>query len=177
LDAINVAVKDVVPLPRHFVDAVHIRRMKEMPLVNREEVGSAINLSGAGVNDPDGRIVFPARFQDEQLGPAIDVEIHKRIFHGVEVACLAGEVEQIVLTLDQVSHAEFIPYIGNVDADPAFIPLQIKEVSPILGDQAVYNRYPGTQLGQGSGQIASDEAQSPSDENALVGEILKIHDT
>ena len=51
-DTINVAVKDVVPFARHFVDAVHIRGMEEMALVNREKVGSAINLSGAGINDP-----------------------------------------------------------------------------------------------------------------------------
>ena len=121
--------------------------------------------------------MFPTRFQDEQLGSAIDVEIHKRIFHGVEMACLAGEVEQIVLTLDQVSHAEFIPNVRNVDANPAFISLQVEEVSPVFGDKAVYDRHPGTQIGQGPGQIASDEAQSPGDQNALAGEILKIPHT
>jgi hypothetical protein len=125
-DTINVTVKDVVPLARHFVDAVHIRRMENMALVNREKVGPAINLSGTGIKDFDGGVVVPTRFQDEQLGPAIDVEIHKRIFHGVEMACLAGKVEQIVLTLNQVSHAEFIPNVSNVDANPAFISFQVE---------------------------------------------------
>jgi hypothetical protein len=125
-DAINVAVKNMVPLPRHFVDAVHIRRMKKMTLVNREKVGFSVNLPRTGIKDFDGRIVFPAGFQDEQLGPAVDVEIQKRILHRVEMACLAGEVEQIVLTLDQVSHAEFIPNVRNVDVNPAFISFQVE---------------------------------------------------
>jgi hypothetical protein len=125
-DTINVTVKDVVPLARHFVDAVHIRRMEDMALVNREKVGFSVNLPRTGIKDFDGRIVFPGGFQDEQLGTAVDVEIHKRILHRVEMACLAGEVEQIVLTLDQVSHAEFIPNVRNVDANPAFISFQVK---------------------------------------------------
>ena len=88
--------------------------------MNREKVGSAINLAGAGINNPDGGVVFPACFQDEELGPAIDVEIHKRIFHGVEVACLAGEVEQIVLALDQVSDAEFISNVSDIEFESGF---------------------------------------------------------
>jgi len=138
-----VAIKDVVPFPCHFVDAVHIRRMEEMVLVNREKIRSAIDLSGTGVNDPDGGVVFPTRFENKQLGPAIDIEIYERIFHGIEMACLAGEVEQIVMTLDQVSHAEFIPNVGNVDSNPALIVFEIKEVSSVLRDEAVYDRHSG----------------------------------
>jgi hypothetical protein len=118
--------------------------MEDMALVDREKVRSPVDLSGAGVNDPDGRVVFPACFENEELGPAIDIEIHKGVFHGIEMACLSGEVEQIVLPLDQVGHAEFIPDVGDIDAYPAFITFQIEEVSPVLGDKAVYDRHMGT---------------------------------
>jgi hypothetical protein len=151
--------------------------MEDMALVNREKIRSAVDLSGAGVNDPDGRVVFPTRFKNEQLGSAVDIEIHKGISHGVEMACLSGEVEQIVLALDQVSHAEFISNVGNVDPNPAFIPLEIKEVSPVLRDKAVYDRHAGPLVGQGPGQIASDEPQPSSDQNALTGKFLEIGHT
>jgi hypothetical protein len=117
--------------------------VKKVAFMHREKVRSAVNLSGAGVDDLDGRVVFAARFKNKQLGPAIDVEVHKRIFHGIEVACLAGEVEQIVLALDQVSHTEFITNVGDVDANPAFMAIQIEEITPVLGDKAVYDRHPG----------------------------------
>jgi len=148
--------------------------MEDMTLVDREKIRSPINLPRAGINDPDGGVVFPARFKNKQLGPAIDVEIHKGILHGVEMARLSGEVEQVVLTLDQVSHAELIPNIGDVDSNPVFITFKIKEVAPILRNKAVYDRHSSPDIGQRPGQVASDETQPPGDEDALVGEIGEI---
>jgi hypothetical protein len=151
--------------------------MEEVALANRQEIRSAIDLSGAGVNDPDGGVVFPTRFKNKQLGSAVDIEIHKGVFHGVEVACLSGEVKQIVLTLHQVSHAEFIPNVRNIDSNTAFIPPQIEEISAVVRDQAVYDRHAGPSIGQSPGQIAPDEAQPSGDQNALAREILDIHHT
>jgi hypothetical protein len=151
--------------------------MEEMALVNREKIRSAVDLTGAGVNDPDGRVVFPTRFKNEQLGSAIDIEIRKGVFHGVQVTCLPGEVEQIVLTLDQVRHAEFISNVRNIGSDTAFIALQIEEISPVLRDKAVYDRHPSPLVSQGPGQIASDEPQPSRDQNALAGKILETHHT
>jgi len=85
--------------------------------VNRQEIRSAIDLSGAGVNDPDGGVVFRHASRINSWDRAVDLEIHKGIFHGVEMACLSGEVKQKVLTLHQVGHAEFIPNVRNIDSD------------------------------------------------------------
>ena len=90
------------------------------------------------------------------------------------MAGLSCEVEQIVLVLDQVSHAEFIPNVGDVDANPALVAFQIKVVPAVLGDKAVNDSHMGAQVGQDSGQVASDETQTPGDENPLRGEMLKI---
>ncbi len=90
------------------------------------------------------------------------------------MACLSGEVEQIVLVPDQISHAEFIPYVGDVDANPALVAFQIEVVPAVLGDKAVNDSHMGAQVGQDSGQVASDETEPPGDENPLPGEILKI---
>jgi len=151
--------------------------VEKVALVDRQEIRSAIDLSGAGVNDPDGRVVFPTRFKNKQLGSAVDIEIHKGISHGVEMACLSGEVKQIVLTLGQVRHAEFIPNVRNIDPNTAFIPPQIEEISTVVRDQAVYDGHAGPSIGQSPGQVASDEAQPPGDQNALACEILEIHPT
>jgi hypothetical protein len=118
--------------------------------------------------------MFPAGFQDEQLRPAIDIEIHKGIFHGVEMARLSSKIEQIVLTLDKVSQAELVPNVGDVDPNPAFIAFQVEEVSPVLGDKAINDSDPGTDVGQSPGQVASDETQPSGDKNVSAGKIQEI---
>jgi hypothetical protein len=148
--------------------------MEDMALVNREEIRSAVDLPGAGVNDPDARVVFPTRFKNKELGPAVDVKIHKGISHGVQMACLSGKVEQKILILDEVRHAEFVPDVRNVDSNTAFIAPKIEEISSVLRNEAIYDRHSSPQIGQSPSQVASYEAHTSGDQNAFASEILEI---
>src|SRR5215510_462929 len=47
-NAVNIIVEDMVPLARHLVDAVHVYGPAQMPLVNRQIIGLAIELAGTG---------------------------------------------------------------------------------------------------------------------------------
>jgi hypothetical protein len=154
--AINIAVEDLVPLPRHFVDAVHVGGMKKLAFMHRQKTRSSVNFSGTGVNDLDNRIVLVACFKNQQLGSAIDVGIHKGIFHRIKIVGLPVKIEQAILTLDQLSRAEFVTNVGNVDANQAFIAFQIEEGTPVLRDKAGYDRHTGPDVDRSSGQVATD---------------------
>src|SRR5262249_4569516 len=62
-NALIIVVEDVVPLARHFVDAVYVNGPTQMLLVNRQIIGLAVKLAGAGEDDFNRRVVFPAGFE------------------------------------------------------------------------------------------------------------------
>src|SRR5262245_42003555 len=96
---VYVIVKDVIPLTCHLVYSVNIDRPKKMFFIDRQIIGLSINLSCAGINDFDGWVVFAAGFEDGKLGTAIYLQVGVGIIHRVQVARLAGEVEEVVLPL------------------------------------------------------------------------------
>jgi hypothetical protein len=110
----HVVVEGVIPLARHFIDTVDIRRPQAVPLIDRKILRAAVYLSCAGVDDLDLGVVVAARFQDRKLCPAVDLQIGVRIRHRIEMARLTRQIEQHVSAAHQVSHAMLITYVGDV---------------------------------------------------------------
>jgi hypothetical protein len=116
-----------------------------------------------------------ASFQDEELGAAVDVQINKGIFHGIQMTRLACQIEQIVLAFDQDGHAELIPNIRDVDPDSVLKTTHIEQVTTEFRDQTVHGGYESAQLDQPPRKIASYKAQAAGDKNLLPIETLKMH--
>jgi hypothetical protein len=62
-------------------------------LVHRQVVGLAVDLARAGEHDLHAGVVVAARLEQRELAAAVDLEIGVRVPHAVDVADLAGEVE------------------------------------------------------------------------------------
>ena len=85
------------------------------------------------------------------------------------MAHLAGQVEEHVLTLDQGAHRIGIAHIGNVDAQPVFVPGNVKQIAAIVRDQRIDQRDMRAQIGQSPRQVGADEAQAAGDKDSFVG--------
>jgi hypothetical protein len=166
---VDVVVEDVVPFAGHFVDAVDINGAEEVVFVYGEVVWFAIDLACAGEDDFDGGVVFAACFEDGKLGAAIDVEIGDGVVHGVEVARLAGKVEEVVLILDEVAHAMFVADIGDVDTDGGIEAMDIEEVAAVFRDETINEEDIGAEGDEVMGKIGADKTQAAGNEHVFVG--------
>lgn len=163
--AIHVVVEDVIPLAGQFVDAVGVGGADGMLLVNGEMVRLAIELTRAGKDDLHGRVVFATGFEDGDLGLGVDGQIGVGVLHGVHVAGLARQIEQDILSLDQMLEAVFVAHIGDVDAHAVGNGGDIEEVATVFRDEAVDEGHLCAQLDQTVGEVGADEAQPASDED------------
>ena len=69
----------------------------------------SVDLTGPGEDDLHGGIVLPASFEQRELTPAIDFEIGVGVVHAVDMADLAGQVEDHVLPADEVTASSLRP--------------------------------------------------------------------
>ena len=58
--------------------------------------------------------MLAARFQYGELCAAIDLHVRIRIGHRIQMACLAREVEQVLMVPHEKRQAVFIAYVRNV---------------------------------------------------------------
>src|SRR5262245_62473269 len=58
--------------------------------------------------------LFRSRLEDPELALAVDLEVREGVTHGVDVADLTRQVEQQLLTLDQVLHG-VAAHVGDVE--------------------------------------------------------------
>ena len=130
----------MIPFARHFVDAVDVDGPQQVLLIHGQSVRLAVNLARAGENDLDVGVVFAAGFQNGKLRAAVDFQVGVRVLHRVHMAGLAGEIEEIILLLDQVAHAVFIAHVGDVDLDLVFDPVDVEQVAAVFRHQAVHKQ-------------------------------------
>ena len=125
----DVVVEQMVVLAGRLVDAVHVDG-HEVRLVDGQVLRPAVDLARAGEDDLHRRVVMAAGLEDRELAAAVDLEIRVRIAHGVDVARLAGEVEEIVLIADEVVQAVLVAHVGDVDRTRSSIPSTLYRVPP-----------------------------------------------
>src|SRR5262249_45824732 len=121
----------------------------------------------------DARVPVPARLQDRELRAAVDVEVGERIPHAVEMAHLPGEVEEVVLALDQVVHGRAVADIGDVDGDAIPAVVDVEGVAAVVGVHGVNDGHVSTRAHQPAGEVAADEAEAPRDEDLAAAEPLR----
>ena len=87
-----------------------------MAFGHRQHVGPPVDLARARIDHLDARVVVAARLEQRQLAAAVDVEVRVRILHAVDVADLAGQVENHFAVAHQVVHGAGLPHVGDVDS-------------------------------------------------------------
>ena len=137
-----------------------------MPLGHRQLVRLAVDLPRAGEDHLRARIVMTARLEQRQLAAAVDVEIGVRVAHAVDVADLAGEVENHVAALHQVIHRARLPHIGDVDRHLVFNAGDVEQVAAVLGNQRVDEQHVGAELHEPVREVAADETETAGDHHA-----------
>ena len=73
-------------------------------LDNRNDVGTSINLARAGVHDSRFSILVLAGFEHAQRSERVDLQVAKGILHGLDVAHVSREIEDISLAADKAAH-------------------------------------------------------------------------
>ena len=161
-DAVHRVVDQVVELAGDLVDAVHVRGVQQVGLVHGQALRLAVHLAGPGVDHLHVRVVLAHRLQDPELAAAVDLEVGEGVGHGVDVAHLAGEVEQHLLPADQVLHG-VAPHVGDVDPDLVLVAGEVEEVAAVVGQQAVHGQDVGAEVGEGAAEVRADEPQRAGD--------------
>src|SRR5207253_4625702 len=107
-DAVDVVVEDVVPLAGQLVDSIHVNGAGRLAFVNRQQfLGNAtVDLAGAREHDLRLGRDAPARIEQSELAATVDLQVSKRILHGVDVADLTGQIEDDGLAADKALHGQ-----------------------------------------------------------------------
>ena len=141
-----------------------------MVFVDRKILWPAVDLPGTGKNDFQIAIVQSAGLQDLQLRRRVNVQIGQRVGHRIQVAGLAGEIEEKFPVLDQPGHRFRIADICKVDRNAIANVLDVERVSPVFRNQAVDQRDFGPKANQAARQGGPDKAETAGDQDVGVGE-------
>ena len=101
-----------------------------------------------------------ARFEDGELASAVDLQVAVGIEHRVEVARLAGEVEEIVLLSNEVAQAVLVADVRDVDVDRVLDSRDVEQIAAVLVDERVDERDLAPQLDELAGEVRADEAET-----------------
>ena len=137
-------------------------------LGDRQGVRPAVDLPRAREHDLHRRVVCAARLEQRQLAAAVDLEVGVRVLHAVDVADLAGEVEDHVLPAHQIVHRALLADVGDVDADAILDAADVEQVAAVLGDQRVDEQHARAEVDELAGEVAADEAEAAGDHHAAI---------
>ncbi|OQA20566.1 MAG: hypothetical protein BWY63_01498 [Chloroflexi bacterium ADurb.Bin360] len=161
--AVDAVIDHVIPFAGNLIHPVDICRRERMFLIHRQVLGLAVNLPGAGEDNLHPGVELPAGFQDRDLAAAVDFQIRERIDHAIQMTHLSGEIEQIILILDQVIHAMGVTHIGDVHPHAVLNFCDVEEIAAVIRDQGIHQQHIRTQIHQSVRQMTADEAQSTGD--------------
>src|SRR6185437_15361209 len=162
-DAEHVIVEQVIVLAGGLVDAVDVDRPHEVRLVDGQAIRLAVHLARAREDHLHAGILVTTGFEHRQLCAAVDLEIGERIEHAVDVAHLAGEVENDLAIADQDLHGRSVSYVRNVHAHPVGDAMEVEQIAAVLGNHGVDEEHVRSELDEPPYEIAADEAQASGD--------------
>ncbi len=155
-----------------LVNAIEIDRTHGVLLVDRKILRHAIDLARAGVNDAAPRRLTRAFFEEVKLRGSIQVGIARRVLHAVDVADLAGQVE------DEVHAEKFTGKsagITDIRMDDAHARRLRKVVG--IGAATGHRRVHHGDLGAGFGQPHCDVAPDKSETAGYKDLTVSVRDT
>src|SRR6185312_6492800 len=116
--------------------------------------------------------MFATRFQQRELGPAVDFQIRLGIAHRIHVTGLSRKIEEKMLPAQKLRQTVPIAHIRQIEAHLALKAPQIVTRAAVLRNETVENRDLGSQLHERASQIRSDKTQAARDQHALPLECL-----
>src|SRR5215471_3708891 len=84
------------------------------------------------------------------------------------MAGLSGEIEEVVLALDQIGHAVTIAHIRDVHPHPIFQTGNVEETAAIFGDETVDECNSRAIISQAACHVRSDETETTGNEHVLI---------
>jgi hypothetical protein len=84
------------------------------------------------------------------------------------VTRLPGQIEEIILLANQVSHAVTVSDISDVDAQSILNTVNIEKTAAILWDETVDQRNPRAAVNQTSREVRPDEAKASGDQYPFI---------
>ena len=148
--------------------------LHEVIFADRQRIGLAVDLPGAGEHHLDARVEPAARLEDRQLASAVDLQIRVRIRHAVDVAHLAREVEDDLAVPHEMIHRAFLADVRDVDAHPVGDAGDVEEIGARIRDERVHQEDIGAQLDEPHGDVAADEAEAAGDHHPAPAVILEV---
>ena len=145
-------------LRRQIRDGVDPFRICRMIFSHRQFDTCAVFSPCPGKDDLCLPVIFPARFEQYQCPPTIDVEILNRIPDAIDMIHLACKVEDDLLPFDQIIHRMGIPHVTEIDMDLVLDPFHIKEIPSQAGHHVIHNRHRCPEFDQSRRQIRPDKA-------------------
>ena len=98
-----------------LVDSVHVNGAGRLAFVDRQQfLGNAtVDLAGAREHDLRLGRDAPARIEQSELAATVDLQVSKRILHGVDVADLTGQVEDDGLAANKALHGQHVAHVDG----------------------------------------------------------------
>ena len=179
VEPVRVVKHQVIGLAGHLVDAVDVGRAQRVRLVDRQVARAAVDLARAGMHDRDLRRDRAARFEQLQLRRAVDREVVLGRVHRVEMAGLPGQIEQEILSREQMAQRRRVADIGDVEPHPPAI-CQSGEIGDVgrvgaaLRHHAVEQYQLGAEPGEPPRQRRADQPDPAGDQHARAAEGGKV---
>ena len=139
-----------------------------MTLVHGQVIRPSVNLASTGEDDLGCRIVFSAGFEHRELRTAVDFEIRVRIAHAVDVAHLAGEVEDHLAIPHEHVHDALVAHIGVVHPYRVFDAIDVERIAAVVGNQRVDDQDVGARGDELTGEVTADETETAGDHDGPV---------
>ena len=180
-------VEQVELLGRVLGDAVDVDRRDGVLLVDGEVPRFPEDLPGRRVDDGGGDVLAPEEFEEAELARGVHAQVEERIVHRIDVAHLAGQVEDELsgqrrgahfgpLHVAEISldHCDRRVWRTGTIRDPA-VGDQVGRVGPMARDPRVEDRHLGAAPREAQREVGSDEAESAGDEAPTPGEGFSGH--
>src|SRR3954463_4890930 len=82
------------------------------------------------------------------------------------MARLPGEVEKVILVLDEIAQAMSVAHVGDVDLDAVPNALDVVKIPAVIRDQTVHDRDIRAEIDKAAGEVGADEAEAARDQDA-----------
>ena len=87
----------------------------------------------------------------------------QRIPHAVDVADLAGQIEDDRAIAHEEIHRGLLTDVGDVDADAIGDAVDVEQIAAVVGDQRVDEEHIRAKLDELAGEVTADETEAAGD--------------
>jgi hypothetical protein len=159
----GLAIHHVERFTGHLADAIDVDRFQDMCFLEGKFFRPSICLTRSGINNAGFTIFTTAGFENGKRSNGIQMQILKRLLHGLDMTDMAGEVEDELFPLHQLPHQIEVATIAFDNFNILLDRSDIEIVAPTGWMHRIEKSYGGTGSDEANSEIASDEAETAGD--------------